>query len=112
MHFNTDTTICSLITPPGLSGIAMIRLSGPDAFNIIDKHLHESIKKKQSHTISYAVFHDKEMPIDTVTILKYVSPQSYTGQDTIEIGCHGGHIVSKRLIESLIQSGVHNYKIE
>ena len=105
MHFNTDTTICSLITPPGLSGIAMIRLSGPDAFSIIDKHLHESIKKKESHTISYAVFHDKEMPIDTVTILKYVSPQSYTGQDTIEIGCHGGHIVSKRLIESLIQSG-------
>ena len=105
MHFNTDTTICSLITPPGLSGIAMIRLTGPDAFNIIDKHLHESIKKKESHTISYAVFHDKEMPIDTVTILKYVSPQSYTGQDTIEIGCHGGHIVSKRLIESLIQSG-------
>ena len=82
MHFNSDTTICSLITPPGLSGIAMIRLSGPNAFSIIDKHLHTSILEKESHTISYSVFHDDEHPIDTVTIFKYVGPHSYTGQDT------------------------------
>ncbi|MFN5006599.1 MAG: tRNA uridine-5-carboxymethylaminomethyl(34) synthesis GTPase MnmE [Ignavibacteria bacterium] len=105
MHFNSDTTICSLITPPGLSGIAMIRLSGPQAFSIIDKHLHTSISEKESHTISYAVFQDHESPIDTVTIFKYVGPHSYTGQDIIEIGCHGGYIVPKRIIELLISSG-------
>ena len=105
MHFDTHTTICSLITPPGLSGVAMIRLSGPDAFSIINRHLHNDIQQKASHTISYAVFHDQDHPIDTVTIFKYDGPHSYTGQDTIEIGCHGGLIVPKKIIELLLQSG-------
>ena len=105
MHFDTHTTICSLITPPGLSGVAMIRLSGPDAFSIINRHLHNDIKHKASHTISYAVFLDQDHPIDTVTIFKYDGPHSYTGQDTIEIGCHGGLIVPKKIIELLLQSG-------
>ncbi|MFM8840387.1 MAG: tRNA uridine-5-carboxymethylaminomethyl(34) synthesis GTPase MnmE [bacterium] len=105
MHFKTDTTICSLITPPGLSGIAMIRISGPNAFDILDKHINESIKSKPSHTITYCVFHDKEIPVDTITVFKYEGPHSYTGQDTIEIGCHGGYIVPKRIIELLISSG-------
>lgn len=105
MHFDTHTTICSLITPPGLSGVAMIRLSGPDAFSIINRHLHNDIQHKASHTISYAVFHDQDHPIDTVTIFKYDGPHSYTGQDTIEIGCHGGLIVPKKIIELLLQSG-------
>lgn len=105
MHFDTHTTICSLITPPGLSGVAMIRLSGPAAFSIINRHLHNDIQHKASHTISYAVFHDQDHPIDTVTIFKYDGPHSYTGQDTIEIGCHGGLIVPKKIIELLLQSG-------
>jgi tRNA modification GTPase len=105
MHFDTHTTICSLITPPGLSGVAMIRLSGPDAFSIINRHLHNDIKHKASHTISYAVFLDQDHPIDTVTIFKYDGPHSYTGQDTIEIGCHGGLIVPKKIIELLLHSG-------
>jgi len=107
MHFDTHTTICSLITPPGLSGVAMIRLSGHDAFSIINRHLHSDIKHKASHTISYAVFHEQDHPIDTVTIFKYDGPHSYTGQDTIEIGCHGGLIVPKKIIELLLQSGAH-----
>lgn len=107
MHFDTHTTICSLITPPGLSGIAMIRLSGEDAFTIINTHLHFDITEKASHTISYGVFHDHEHPIDTVTIFKYDGPHSYTGQHTIEIGCHGGMIVPKRILELLLQSGAH-----
>ena len=107
MHFDTHTTICSLITPPGLSGIAMIRLSGPDAFSIINTHLHSDITQKASHTISYAVFHEHNHPIDTVTIFKYDGPHSYTGQDTIEIGCHGGLIVPKKIIEVLLGSGAH-----
>ena len=107
MHFDTHTTICSLITPPGLSGVAMIRLSGPDAFTIINRHLHSDIKDKASHTISYAVFHEQDHPIDTVTIFKYDGPHSYTGQDTIEIGCHGGLIVPKKIIELLLQSGAY-----
>ena len=107
MHFDTHTTICSLITPPGLSGVAMIRLSGSDAFSIINRHLHSDIKHKASHTISYAVFLDTNHPVDTVTIFKYDGPHSYTGQDTIEIGCHGGLIVPKKIIELLLQSGAH-----
>jgi tRNA modification GTPase len=107
MHFDTHTTICSLITPPGLSGVAMIRLSGPDAFSIINRHLHTDIQHKASHTISYSVFHEQDHPIDTVTIFKYDGPHSYTGQDTIEIGCHGGLIVPKKIIELLLQSGAY-----
>jgi tRNA modification GTPase len=105
MHFDTHTTICALITPPGMSGIAMIRISGEDAFAIINKHLHFDITSKDSHTISYGIFHDHDHPIDTVTIFKYDGPNSYTGQNTIEIGCHGGFIVPKRMLELLIQSG-------
>ena len=105
MHFNTDDTICSIITPPGLSGVALLRISGNDASTIINKHVHFDITEKSSHSISYGIFYRNDIPVDTITLFWYKGPNSFTGQDIIEIGCHGGYIVPEQILQCLISSG-------
>ena len=105
MHFNTDETICSVITPPGLSGVALLRISGNDASTIINKHIHFDITEKSSHSISYGIFYKNDIPVDTITLFWYKGPHSFTGQDIIEIGCHGGFIVPEQILQCLISSG-------
>lgn len=105
MHFNTDETICSIITPPGLSGVALLRISGNDASTIINKHIHFNITEKSSHSISYGIFYNNDIPVDTITLFWYKGPHSFTGQDIIEIGCHGGFIVPEQILQCLISSG-------
>lgn len=102
-----NRTIVALATPPGIGGIAIIRLSGNESFDIIDKVFDGKIKIKEakSHTIHYGNIVDSDVLIDKVTIFKYQSPNSYTGEDTIEIGCHGGFLLANTIINILIANG-------
>ncbi len=100
-------TIVALATPPGVGGLAVIRVSGETSFAIADEIF--SSKKKiidaASHTISYGKIYIDEALIDTVTAAVFKSPNSYTGEDVVEISCHGGQVVAKQIIEGLMQKG-------
>lgn len=100
-------TIVALATPPGIGGIAVIRISGDDAIIITDKIFHSknSLIYSQTHTIHYGKIYDHDNLIDTVTASVFIEPHSYTGENTIEISCHGGMIIANQIINLLIKNG-------
>jgi tRNA modification GTPase len=108
----TDT-IAAIATAMSPSGIGIIRISGDDAFLIIDKIYRSSLKKHQgkklseceSHTIHYGFICDGDDAIDEVMVLLMRAPRSYTKEDSIEIDCHGGVYVTKRILETVIKYG-------
>lgn len=102
--------ICALATPPGAAGLAIVRLSGTDCFLIADKLFHgkTTLQAAKSHTILYGTFHKGMLPIDQVTAFVYRAPNSYTGEDVVEFGCHGGRIVSDEIVEALIEAGARH----
>ncbi|MCS6809427.1 MAG: tRNA uridine-5-carboxymethylaminomethyl(34) synthesis GTPase MnmE, partial [Bacteroidota bacterium] len=106
--------ICALATPPGAAGLAVIRLSGAGALAIADKCFRGKIPLSQAktHTILYGVFEREQgherVCIDQVTASVYRAPHSYTGEDVVEFGCHGGVIVSADIIEGLIAAGARH----
>lgn len=102
----TDT-ITALATPPGTGGISVIRLSGPESMEIADKvfKANKSLKDVPTHTIHYGSIVDDDLLIDNVTAAVFLNPKSYTGEDIIEISCHGGPIVVSQIINLLVKSG-------
>ncbi|GBD06597.1 tRNA modification GTPase MnmE [bacterium HR21] len=102
-----NDTICALVTPPGVGGLAVVRLSGPESFRIADQCFRgkQPLSEAGSHTIHYGRFVWGEELIDTVTAAIFRAPHSYTGEDTVEFGCHGGIVVSETIVEALIAAG-------
>lgn len=100
-------TIAALATAPGISGLAVIRLSGIKSFELIDKCFKGRLRisDAQSHTIHYGKIYDDNVLIDSVTISVFRSPNSYTGEDVVEIGCHGGNIISNIILDLLYKLG-------
>lgn len=102
-----NRTIAALATPPGVSGLAVIRLSGPDAFTIADYFFKGKLilAGAPSHTIHYGKFIDGEKLVDTVTASVFVAPNSYTGENVVEISCHGGLLIANEIIKALTIAG-------
>ncbi len=105
----TDT-IAAIATAMSPSGIGIIRISGEETLSIIDKiYSSKNGKKKisecESHTIHYGYIYDGEELIDEVMVLLMKAPATYTKEDTVEIDCHGGVYVMKRILETVIKYG-------
>lgn len=105
----TDT-IAAVATALSGGGINIIRISGEDVFTVIDKLYESKTGKKKisnwkSHTIHYGFIKENEKIIDEVMILIMRAPHSYTTEDVVEIHCHGGVIVTKKIMELVIGSG-------
>ena len=100
-------TIVAQATPPGLSGLSVIRISGDDAFIIADKCFQgkKKIINTQTHTILYGDFIYHNIIIDDVTCSIFHKPHSYTGENTVEFGTHGGNIIPQQIINALINAG-------
>lgn len=103
-------TIAAIATAMTNSGIGIIRISGEDAFSVIDKiYRSKSGDKKlstvDSHTVHYGYIVDKEDIIDEVMVLVMKAPNTYTREDTIEIDCHGGVLVMQKILEVVIKNG-------
>lgn len=107
MKSDTIAAIATAMTP---SGIGIIRISGDDSFELIDKIYKSKSGKKllsqcDSHTVHYGFIYDGDEKIDEVMVLIMRAPNSYTREDTIEIDCHGGVFVMKRILETVIKYG-------
>lgn len=105
----TDT-IAAIATAMSNSGIGIVRISGSEAFSIIDKiykskNGRKKLSETESHTIHYGYIYDGEKMIDEVMVLIMRAPRSYTMEDTVEIDCHGGTLVVKRILETVIKYG-------
>lgn len=105
----TDT-IAAIATAMNNAGISIIRISGEEALNIADRIFKSRSGDKKvslmpSHTIHYGYIVDKEVIIDEVMLLIMKGPKSYTKEDVIEIDCHGGIVVTKRILETVLKYG-------
>ncbi len=105
-----NDTIAALATPPGTGGIAVIRISGPEAKAISDKCFSGKTKLKsvKSHTIHYGRFYDGGQIIDTVLASVFTAPNSYTAEDIVEISCHGGVLPARQIVNALIKNGARH----
>ena len=98
-------TIVALATPPMKSALAIVRLSGDDAFEVVSKCCSKDLKSIKERTILYASIVENGEKIDDVIVLAYKGPKSFTGEDSVEIICHGSLLISKQIIEACIKSG-------
>ena len=101
-----DDTIVALATPPGVGAIGVIRLSGKNAFDIANLlFAAKDLMNQKSHTIHVGMLSDEGVNIDEVVVSLFKGPKSYTGEDVIEIGCHGSPYVQQQIIGACIRKG-------
>ena len=98
-------TIVALATAPMKSALSIIRLSGDDVFDVVSKCCSKDIRGIKERTILYASIIDKEEKIDDVVLLVYKGPKSFTGEDSVEIICHGSPLISKQIVEVCMANG-------
>ena len=98
-------TIVALATPPLRSALAIVRLSGDDCFFIVSKFFTKDITKVEKNTIYHGFIKDKEELIDEVVLLAYKGPKSFTGEDSVEIMCHGSPLIFNRIIKVALKNG-------
>lgn len=98
--------ICAVATPYGTSAIAIIRCSGPEAISLVNKIFKgRDLTKVSSHTIHYGHIMDGKEVIDEVLCNVYISPKSFDGENMVEINCHGGILVTNKIIQALLKNG-------
>ena len=100
-------TIAAISTGMTNSGIGIVRISGEEAFAIIDRIYKgkEQLSQAESHTIHYGFIKDREETIDEVLVSVMRAPRTFTGEDTVEINCHGGTFVVRKVLETVIKRG-------
>jgi tRNA modification GTPase len=105
-----NSTIFALATPPGMGAISMIRLNGIDAFKIGEeivnfKNPNKKLSTQKANTVHYCYIIDNNEVIDDVLICLFKNPNSYTGEDLIEISCHGSVYIQQKIMELLVKKG-------
>ena len=106
----TSDTIAAIATALTNSGIGIIRVSGSEAFDIVDrifrpKNKRKKLKEEKTYTVHYGHIQDGDEIIDEVLAIVMRGPHSYTAEDTVEIDCHGGVLVMKKILETVIKYG-------
>lgn len=106
-----STTIAAIATPPGDGGVAIIRISGPKALRIANSIFSRSLEIQKSHTASYGkIISLNGEVLDEVLLLPMRAPRSFTGEDVVEIHCHGGRLITQRVLARVIEAGAEPAK--
>lgn len=104
--YQTNETIAAIATAPGEGPVAIIRISGKEAIAIADKIFSGPVTSFQSHTVHFGkILNHHQETIDEVLLVVMLAPRTYTGEDTIEIQCHGGSLITKQVLETVLQAG-------
>ncbi|MDL2253690.1 tRNA uridine-5-carboxymethylaminomethyl(34) synthesis GTPase MnmE [Ruminococcaceae bacterium OttesenSCG-928-I18] len=107
-----ETTIAAIATPPGTGGIAVIRISGPESIDVakkifVPKNAKKTLKKAPGYSALYGNIVNENILVDSGIALIFRSPHSYTGEDTVEISCHGGDTVSSEVLAACLNAGAN-----
>ena len=101
-----DDTIVALATPPGMGAIGVIRVSGKQTFSILnDLFPSKNLLEQASHTLVVGLLKDQSKVLDEVVLSLFKGPKSYTGEDVIEISCHGSAYIQSQIIASITARG-------
>ena len=104
------STIAAIATPPGAGGIAVVRLSGAESYAVAARVFHpanpaKKVEQAKGYTALFGHFVDREEAFDEGVALFFRAPHSYTGEDVVELSCHGGSAVARRLVEACLAAG-------
>lgn len=99
-----EKTICAISTPIGVGGISVIRLSGKDSLNIVNKLLEKPIENIEPRKMLLKTIKAKDFS-DNAMVVYFKAPFSYTGEDVVEIQCHGGIFITNEILKTLIECG-------
>ena len=101
-----EDTIVALATPHGMGAIGVIRISGSHAIDIVDRHFRsKNLCEQNSHTLHVGLFREDDKVLDEVVVALFKAPKSYTGEDVVEISCHGSSFILEQVLHALINSG-------
>ena len=101
-----NDTICAISTALGVGAISIVRVSGPNAIEIVNKIFKgKDLRKVDSHTINYGYIMDNNEIVDEVLVSVMLAPKTYTTEDIIEINCHGGISTTNKVLELLLTNG-------
>ena len=104
-YFNIQDTICAISTGGNMSAIAIIRISGNNAIKITNSIFSKDIRKAKSHTIHFGnIIYNNDI-IDEVLVSIFKKGKSFTGEDSVEISCHGSNYIQKKIMEILVNKG-------
>ena len=107
---NQDT-ICALATANGIGAIGIIRVSGNQSFEIVNKIFEgKNLEKVDSHTVHYGFIKDEDETIDEVMISVFHAPKTFTTENSVEISFHGSPYIGKKILEALIKNGARMAK--
>ena len=104
-YYDDDNTICAISTGNQMSAISVIRVSGNKSIEICNSIFSKDILSSKSHTIKYGNIHDNGKIIDEVIVSIFRDGKSFTGEDSVEISCHGSTYIQNKIIQKLIDSG-------
>ncbi len=104
------STIAAIATAPGAGGIAVVRLSGPESYAIAEQvfrpvHAEKQVRKAKGYTALYGSFVCRGEAFDEGVALFFRAPHSYTGEDVVELSCHGGNTMARQLVQACIEAG-------
>lgn len=101
-----NDTIVALATPQGMGAIAVIRVSGDNSFAIVNALFHsKDLSSEKSHTLHVGYLRENDVILDEVVLSLFKAPKSYTGEDVIEISCHGSVYVQQKIVDALVKAG-------
>ena len=106
-----ENTVCAIITPPGTGGISVIRLSGKDAISLASKVFRKKSGKSLNEVKTHSIHHGHILDLSSGEVIDEVlagimkSPHSYTCEDVVEISCHGGPLVTGKILEVFVRAG-------
>jgi tRNA modification GTPase len=101
-----DDTIVALATPPGVGALGIIRISGPTAWSIVARLFRgKDLERQQPHTLHVGMLAESDELLDEVVVSLYRGPRSYTGEDVVELSCHGSPVIQERVILALLNLG-------
>ena len=106
----TNETICAISTAPGVGGIAVIRISGKEAISLCDRIFQprkagKSLALQPAYSLTYGTIVEKGEAVDDVMMALFRAPHSFTGEDTVEITCHGSVYIQQRILQLLVATG-------
>ena len=100
-----NDTIAAISTPLQDGAISIVRISGEDAIQIANEIFDKDLTKKKSHTITYGFIKDKDQYIDEVLVSVFRAPKTYTCEDIVEINCHGGRFITRKILSLVLSHG-------
>jgi tRNA modification GTPase len=100
-----EETICALSTPQGVGGIAVVRVSGKAAWAIVGKLFSKPLQPEQKRKALFGCVYDGKEILDEVVVTLFQGPHSFTGEDVVEIACHGSRYVQQRILQLLQENG-------